>query len=175
MVTQLLSLSNHLPDSFFFPGASLSNRVWCFQICLVYLAPIGVQYILVETMIDYGQLSLTVASYWYKCVNFGIVSSFSCFKLRYFFAVSHTSPDFKFPLPQGINSPFSMNWEAGANCFLLKAVHTYGKDWDSVSTALQTISKTFLRDEKPQDLSKQVQNFHVILDFCRVVPCSIII
>ncbi|KAF7233018.1 hypothetical protein EG68_07137 [Paragonimus skrjabini miyazakii] len=48
-----------------------------------------------------------------------------------------------------------MNWEAGANCFLLKAVHAYGKDWELVSTALQMISKTFLRDEPTQDLSKQ--------------------
>ncbi|KAF8568925.1 hypothetical protein P879_03732 [Paragonimus westermani] len=48
-----------------------------------------------------------------------------------------------------------MNWEAGANCFLLKAVHAYGKDWELVSTALQMISKSFLRDEPTQDLSKQ--------------------
>ncbi|TGZ69025.1 hypothetical protein CRM22_003961 [Opisthorchis felineus] len=48
-----------------------------------------------------------------------------------------------------------MNWGAGANCFLLRAVHNYGKDWELVSTALQMISRTFLRDENLQDLSRQ--------------------
>ncbi|VDO79161.1 unnamed protein product [Schistosoma margrebowiei] len=48
-----------------------------------------------------------------------------------------------------------MNWAVGANCYLLRAVLTHGKNWDLVSESLRTSCKTFLKDENVQDLSKQ--------------------
>ncbi|XP_018648518.1 hypothetical protein Smp_057140 [Schistosoma mansoni] len=48
-----------------------------------------------------------------------------------------------------------MNWAVGANCYLLRAVLTHGKNWDLVSESLKTSCKTFLKDENIQDLSKQ--------------------
>ncbi|VEL42704.1 unnamed protein product, partial [Protopolystoma xenopodis] len=48
-----------------------------------------------------------------------------------------------------------MDWTIGANCYLLKAVYTYGKDWATVKAALELISKTFLKDEKQIEYSEK--------------------
>ncbi|KAH8853452.1 bromodomain-containing protein 8 [Schistosoma japonicum] len=48
-----------------------------------------------------------------------------------------------------------MNWAVGANCYLLRAVHTHGKNWDLVRESLKTSFKTFLKNENVEDLSNQ--------------------
>lgn len=58
-----------------------------------------------------------------------------------------------------------MNWAVGANCYLLRAVLTHGKNWDLVSESLRTSCKTFLKDENVQDLSKQVINIFEFIGY----------
>ncbi|CAH8821731.1 unnamed protein product [Trichobilharzia szidati] len=48
-----------------------------------------------------------------------------------------------------------MDWAVGANYYLLRAVQTHGKDWDIVCSSLKALSKTFLKKENLQGLSKQ--------------------
>lgn len=62
-----------------------------------------------------------------------------------------------------------MNWAVGANCYLLRAVHTHGKNWDLVRESLKTSFKTFLKNENVEDLSNQVHKLLKILAMNRVV------
>nr|CAH8828438.1 unnamed protein product [Trichobilharzia regenti] len=48
-----------------------------------------------------------------------------------------------------------MDWAVGPNYYLLRAVQIHGKDWDIVCSSLKALSKTFLKKENLQGLSKQ--------------------
>ncbi|VDQ04631.1 unnamed protein product [Trichobilharzia regenti] len=65
-----------------------------------------------------------------------------------------------------------MDWAVGPNYYLLRAVQIHGKDWDIVCSSLKALSKTFLKKENLQGLSKQpppVKSSYIfpLTSFCR--------
>lgn len=49
-----------------------------------------------------------------------------------------------------------MTWNDSINCYLLKCVKSYGKNWSDVRKSLKILIYYYLRDEPKKDFTEQV-------------------